>query len=82
LPVDFRRTDDPAEAVVSRSLLELLPSDAVIVRLGPWSLQEHGVRTWRRVSTLYDSLVDSGATPGPPDTLFLPPEDLERRIST
>ena len=36
LPVDFRRTDaqEGQNGEVSRSLLELLPSDAVLVRIG------------------------------------------------
>ena len=80
LPVDFRRTGEDDHDAVSRSLLELLPSDAVIVRLGSWSLSAHGEKTWRRVSTLYESLLESGATPRPPDTLFLPPEVLKASL--
>ena len=81
LPVDFRR--DPADdgAAVSRSLVELLPSDAVLVRMGTWDLRADFERTWRRVTTLYDSLVESGAHPPEPGQLFVPPEELERRVS-
>lgn len=81
LPVDFRRTEGDAGTQVARSLLELLPSDALLVRLGTWSLLEHGERTWSRVSTLYENLVESGAAPRPPETLFLPPGDLDARVS-
>ena len=66
LPVDFRRNEENSERTVARSLLELLPSDAIIVRLGTWEIPEDVRRTWTRVSTLYEELVHSGATPLPP----------------
>jgi transcription-repair coupling factor (superfamily II helicase) len=80
LPVDFRRPSDADSAVVSRSLVELLPSDALIVRVGSWNLQSDFEKTWTRVTTLYESLVESGATPPSPDALFLQPDDLLERI--
>jgi len=81
LPVDFRPDARDPSASVSRSLLELLPSDAVIVRLGSWSLAAEARKTWRRVSTLYQSLLESGATPAPPDELFLTPERFDEHLA-
>jgi len=83
LPVDFRRPDaqEGERGEVSRSLLELLPADAVLVRLGDWDLAEDFEKTWSRVTTLYDNLVHSGASPTTPDHLFLPPEELSDRLA-
>ena len=80
LPVDFRRKEENADRTVARSLLELLPADAIITRLGAWEIPEDVQRTWTRVSTLYDALVDSGTTPPAPSSLFLEPEDFARRL--
>ena len=78
LPVDFHRSDpqDGHGTEVSRSLLELVPSDATLVRIGSWSLTDDFESTWHRVSTLYDNLVHSGASPAAPDQLFLPPDEV------
>jgi transcription-repair coupling factor (superfamily II helicase) len=83
LPVDFRRPDaqEGQNPEVSRSLLELLPSDAVLVRIGDWDLAEDFDRTWSRVTTLYENLVHSGASPATPDHLFLPPGELSGRLA-
>ncbi len=81
LPVDFRRTADTEDPVVPRSLLELLPADAVVVRQGDWAVESHAQRTWGRVCTLYDSLVESGATPPEPSALFLEPEQMAERLA-
>jgi transcription-repair coupling factor (superfamily II helicase) len=80
LPVDFRRAAAPGDTAVSRSLLELLPTDALVVRLGAWEVSSEAERTWNRVSTLYDSLVESGATPPEPEALFLRPDDMMARL--
>jgi len=80
LPVDFRREEGGVAGAVSRSLLELLPSDAVLVRLGAWDIRADVEKTWRRVSTLYESLIESGATPPHPDALFMPPEEIDERV--
>ncbi len=84
LPVDFRRGGD-GEDTVPRSLLELVPADAVVVRLGAWDVAADVARTWERVSALYADLVDSGASPPPPGQLFLEPESVAgqmRRLPT
>ncbi|MDP2956598.1 MAG: CarD family transcriptional regulator, partial [Longimicrobiales bacterium] len=72
LPVDFRRSTLGGETV-ARSLLELLPGDAVVVVLGAWDPAADAERTWDRVTTLYAELVDAGASPPLPATLFLEP---------
>ena len=79
LPTDFRRDARAEGGEVSRSLVELLPSDAVITRVGDWDLEGDLDRTWARVTALYDSLVESGAHPAEPEALFVPP-DLMREV--
>ena len=81
LPVDFRRGADEGAASVSRSLAELLPGDAVVARLGDWDPSEEARRTWGRVTTLYESLVESGARPPSPEALFVPPEQLDALLA-
>ncbi|MEX0837766.1 MAG: transcription-repair coupling factor [Gemmatimonadota bacterium] len=80
LPVDFRRSaDDGAvhgDGAVTRSLLELLPADAVLTRGGDWTVSEEAEHTWERVVTLHDDLVHSGAAPPEPASLFVPPEEM------
>jgi len=79
LPVDFRRGSMEG-GTVSRSLLELLPGDAVVAVLGAWDVAGEALRTWERVNTLFDDLVDSGASPAAPASLFLEPEALARLL--
>ncbi len=83
LPVDFQR--DPEEtSLVSRSLLELLPADALLLAVHP---EEGGEwrpeldRTWNYVCQLHDELTVEGESPDSPDTLFLPAVEAEKRIS-
>jgi transcription-repair coupling factor (superfamily II helicase) len=76
LPTDFRREAMHDEDTVSHSLAELLPTDAVIATLGGFDLRQDAERTWGRVESLYDSLVDSGARPAEPASLFVPPAEL------
>lgn len=78
LPVDFRRSETEGEHTVTRSLLELLPGDAVLTRHGDWTLTEEAGQTWGRVNTLHDDLVESGAAVPRPETLFVPPEEMAR----
>ncbi|MFQ5536083.1 MAG: transcription-repair coupling factor [Gemmatimonadota bacterium] len=78
LPVDFRSASD-ASATLSRSLLELLPGDALFALAQEVSLPREAERTWQRVQALFDDLVDSGATPPEPDTLFLTPREVAER---
>jgi transcription-repair coupling factor (superfamily II helicase) len=82
LPVDFRRADPDDGGTVSMSLVELLPADAIIAQLGRWEVDEEVTRTWRRVETLFDNLVHSGATPPDPAALFLEPDALLRAVES
>ena len=83
LPVDFQR-DPKATSLVSRSLLELLPADALLLPLhqdngGEWRAELD--RTWSYVCRLHDELRADGQSPDPPDTLFLPAADAEERLN-
>jgi len=80
LPVDFRRAPRDGESV-SRSLLELLPGDTVVAVLGPWDPSADARRTWERAGRLYADLVDAGASPPAPASLFLEPERLDDLLS-
>ena len=62
--------------------MELLPGDAIITRLGTWDLRAEFEKTWDRVTTLYDSLLESGAAPSAPETLFVPPGELAGFLSS
>jgi transcription-repair coupling factor (superfamily II helicase) len=89
LPVDFRR--GPEGSFVPRSLLQLLPGQAVLVRvergapLGhaeleePWEVAAE--RTWRHVLEVRRELVDSGGEAPPPEELFLPPLELAESLA-
>jgi transcription-repair coupling factor (superfamily II helicase) len=83
LPVDFQG-DPQASTLVSRSLLELLPADALLLPV----LEEGGAewraeldRTWDYVRRLHDELVADGQSPDPPDTLFLPAADADEMLA-
>ncbi len=80
LPVDFR-SSGPEGGTVSRSLLELLPADALMVRLGNWDLHAEAEKTWSRVTRLYQDLVHSGARPPEPGDLFLEPAEVESALA-
>ncbi len=79
LPVDFRRSSENDETE-TRSLLELLPGDATVTVIGDWDVQADAQRTWERVTTLYADLVDAGASPAAPETLFLDPDQLRAHL--
>ena len=79
LPVDFREAGAAGEAS-HRSLLELLPADAVLASSGDWSLVDETQKTWARVTRLYDDLVASGATPPNPGSLFMSPAEVDALV--
>ena len=82
LPVDFRGGGgDAAAAPVARSLLELLPRDAVLVRTGEASWPASLRRTWEQVERFHAELVEQGRTVPAPRTLFLDPEEAERMLA-
>ena len=83
LPVDFQR-DPEATNLVSRSLLELIPPEALLLSLpqengGEWRPELE--RTWTYVCRLHDELAAEGQAPEPPDTLFLPATEAEERLA-
>jgi transcription-repair coupling factor (superfamily II helicase) len=79
LPVDFLREEE-GEQTLPRSLLDFLPGDAVITILGKWDVRNDAEHTWERVTNLYADLVDSGASPPAPTSLFLEPDELVSRL--
>jgi transcription-repair coupling factor (superfamily II helicase) len=81
LPTDFRREALRDEGTVSRSLLELIPADAIVVRLGGHDVESEVARTWARVSALYQALLEAGSRPASPETLFVPPEEMYARLA-
>ena len=83
LPVDFQR-DPESETLVSRSLLELLPADALLL---PVHMEDGGdwrpdlARTWSYVCRLHEELLGEGESPDPPDSLFLPALEAEEKLA-
>jgi transcription-repair coupling factor (superfamily II helicase) len=88
LPVDFRR--QTGGETVLRSLLELLPGGAVLVRVDPpgayaerpvgddeesWRGQSE--RTWQHVLDVRGELLRHGGSAAPAEELFLPPPALQ-----
>ena len=81
LPVDFQR-DPEATTLVSRSLLELLPADALLLSVhqeGEWRAELD--RTWTYVCRLHEELTTEGRSPDPPDMLFLPATEAEEKLA-
>lgn len=73
LPVDF---EAPAEGgtSITCSLLELLPPNTVMVRLGEHSVETAVVETWKRVEQLHSALPESHRADSPePGELFVEP---------
>ena len=81
LPVDFHRERDDG-AVVSRSLLELLPADVLLLRFGDEDWSAELTRTWGHVCRLHDELEAEGKAPDGPETLFVDPHEAEERLSS
>ncbi len=81
LPVYFQR-DSAAATLVSRSLLELLPADALLLSVhqeAKWRPELD--RTWTYVCRLHEELTAEGQSPDPPDTLFLPANEAEEKLA-
>src|SRR5690606_17222451 len=85
LPVDLRAAQDGARAdapVVRRSLLDVLPRDAIVVELEPDAAPREIGRTWNEVLRLHRAAIQAGdGEPEPPDALFLPPDDATSRLA-
>ena len=79
LPVDFRDAKDGVE--VRRSLMELLPSDAILVELGTQDWPRELTRTWDHAQDIRDELLEQGQTPVPVEDLFLSPGNTLERLS-
>ena len=82
LPTDFRREAVHDDETVTRSLAELLPSDAIVTHLGGFDFEAEVERTWNRARELYDDLVGSGSSPLEPSDLFVPPGELRALLKT
>ena len=83
LPVDFRSGGDADPGlVVSRSLLDLLPREAVLVRLGEleWGPALH--RTWKYVERFHAELRDQGRAAPEPHELFLDPVEASQALAS
>ncbi len=80
LPVDF--SSEETAGTAARSLLELLPAEALLVDLGgePWSRVL--ARSWDHATRVFHELLDSGMEGlHPPEELFLRPEEALRALS-
>jgi transcription-repair coupling factor (superfamily II helicase) len=78
LPVGFRETEEGAS--VSRSLLELLPADALLFHLDQPDWIQDLERTWKNASDIRNELLQHGDDLEPVESLFLPPETARRRL--
>ena len=72
LPVDFRECREGP--VVKRSLLELLPPEAIFFHFLPEAWDRELERTWQQVLDIRRELVEHGQSPELPESLFLPPD--------
>jgi transcription-repair coupling factor (superfamily II helicase) len=83
LPVDFRREagGSGASSSFGRSLLELLPREAVLVRTGEGSWSASLRRTWEQVERFHAELLEQGRTVPPPRELFLDPAEAEAMLA-
>jgi transcription-repair coupling factor (superfamily II helicase) len=79
LPVDFQREEE--DSAVIRSLLELLPADALFFHLGSQDWTTELEKTWRHAADLRAELMKQGQRLEPVDSLFLAPEDAAIRLA-
>lgn len=83
LPVDFRSGGDSGPGlVVPRSLLDLLPREAVLVRLGELEWGPALRRTWEYVERLHAELGDQGRAAPDPHELFLDPVEADLALAS
>jgi len=76
LPVEFKKKQDEI-AISPKSLLEFIPGDALIIKLGEENWSTEIKRTWNHVSHLYEELKIEGEAPDEPGNLFLDPEKIK-----
>ncbi len=79
LPVDLR-TPATDGRTTRRSILDLLPSDAVLVQLDSDTAADDLRHTWEEVRHLHEGARRRGAATEEPSELFLSPEDTEERL--
>ncbi|MBI4544639.1 MAG: transcription-repair coupling factor [Gemmatimonadetes bacterium] len=85
LPVDLRRVSDATTAAprpVRRSLLDVLPRDALLVDTVAAAAEEGFRRTWTELLHLHQAERRRGGEPAAPEALFLPPEQALERLSS
>ncbi|MFH1763189.1 MAG: transcription-repair coupling factor [Gemmatimonadota bacterium] len=78
LPVDFR--GGAAGPAVNRSLLELLPSDALFFHWDSEDWSRELERTWSHAQDIRTELLRNGQSPEPVERLFLPPEETRAAL--
>ncbi len=79
LPVDLRMPASDPAAGVRRSLLDLLPRDAVLVELEGGAATEDFAKTWMQVLHLHEAERRRGGEPEAPQMLFLDPASATER---
>jgi transcription-repair coupling factor (superfamily II helicase) len=80
LPVDLTAARATGSHV-RRSLLDVLPRDAVFLHFWDGDVREDFRRTWEQVLHLNEVEHRRGGTPEPPDQLFLPPDTACDRLN-
>jgi len=82
LPVDVMPAAGAApDSSVRRSLLDVIPRDAILIHFGAITPADEFQRTWTQVLHLHEAEKKRGGSPEPPEQLFLPPDDAARRMS-
>ncbi len=78
LPVDFRSGDSGGS--VNRSLLELLPSDTLILQWESEDWRRELDRTWAHAQDIRRELLEYGQDPEPVEGLFIPPDEAKSAL--
>ncbi|MSR35777.1 MAG: transcription-repair coupling factor [Gemmatimonadetes bacterium] len=81
LPVDFRGGQGES-TTVSRSLLDLLPREAILIQLGSDDWDTALARTWEQVRRFHADLLAQGRAAPEPGELFLEPAAARRMLSS
>ncbi len=77
-----RRDAEADDAPERRSILDVLPRDAVLLELAGGAADEEFDRAWRQVVHLHDAERRRGGEPEPPQLLLLMPEQATQRMRT
>jgi transcription-repair coupling factor (superfamily II helicase) len=81
LPVDLHAAAAGEDDSVRRSLLDLLPRDALLLELDAADTADELRRTWDEVLHLHAAARRHGARAEPPAALFLAPDDARARLA-